>query len=148
MPRNIFHWQMAYRQYWPSARESRRGRLAAPQARTSDADANGLHVRCAYVAATALSSPEHGRELAVSIQTAESAGALLEATHSVRFLIETLALKALYLQRCGQAQAALDAMERSIRLAEPGGYIRVHADLGKEILGLLEQIQGRGWRRS
>lgn len=68
----------------------------------------------------------------------------LEATHSVRFLIETLALKALYLQRCGQAQAALDAMERSIRLAEPGGYIRVHADLGKEILGLLEQIQSRG----
>ncbi len=68
----------------------------------------------------------------------------LATSHSVRFLIETLALKALYLQRCGQEEAALETMERSLHLAEPGGYIRIFSDIGAELLELLKAMQNKG----
>ena len=64
----------------------------------------------------------------------------LTSTHNVRFLIEVLALKALAWQARGEQAAAVEALARAIRLAEPGGYIRIFADLGGPIDGLLDQL--------
>jgi LuxR family maltose regulon positive regulatory protein len=54
----------------------------------------------------------------------------VESTHNTRFLIETLALQALVYDTEGDEPAALEAIERAITLAEPGGFIRVFVDLG------------------
>jgi LuxR family maltose regulon positive regulatory protein len=64
----------------------------------------------------------------------------LVSTHNVRFLMEVLALKAMALQARGEQAAAVAAIARAIRLGEPGGYIRVFADLGQQIDGLLAQL--------
>lgn len=66
---------------------------------------------------------------------------MLEATHRTQFLSETLALKALYLQRCEKLADACVCLDRAIRLAEPGGNLRVFVNLGEELLSLLEYAQ-------
>jgi len=47
----------------------------------------------------------------------------------------------------GQAHdelAALSALERAVRLAEPGGYVRVFLDEGEAMSGLLRRLRNRG----
>jgi LuxR family maltose regulon positive regulatory protein len=68
----------------------------------------------------------------------------LASTHNVRFLMEALALKALAWQARGEQAAAVATLAQAIRLAEPGGYIRVFADLGGQIDGLLAQVAAQG----
>ena len=64
----------------------------------------------------------------------------LASTHNVRFLMEALALKALAWQARGEQAAAVATLAQAIRLAAPGGYIRIFADLGGQIDGLLAQV--------
>ena len=61
----------------------------------------------------------------------------LENTHNTRFLIETLALQALLDQAAGNPAAALDSLEKALRLAQPGGFIRLFVDLGPQMAALL-----------
>jgi LuxR family maltose regulon positive regulatory protein len=67
----------------------------------------------------------------------------MEATHNVRFLIETLALEAMFLDSQGDEGAALETLERSISLAEPSNFIRLYVDLGLRMKGLLDRLRAR-----
>ena len=68
----------------------------------------------------------------------------LASTHNVRFLMEALALKALAWQARGEQAAAVASLAQAIRLAAPGGHIRIFADLGGQIDGLLAQVAAQG----
>jgi len=65
----------------------------------------------------------------------------LESIHDTRFLIEAMALQAIFLHMNGDSSAAVKTLFESISLAEPGGFIRLFVDLGEQIyylLGLLK----------
>jgi LuxR family maltose regulon positive regulatory protein len=58
-------------------------------------------------------------------------------------VIEGLALQALAMARQGDQAGALTALERSLRLAEPEGYVRLFADLGLPMARLLQEARTR-----
>jgi LuxR family maltose regulon positive regulatory protein len=64
----------------------------------------------------------------------------VETTHNTRFLIEVLALQALLNDRQGERQAALNLLDQTVTLAQPGGFIRLFVDLGPSIAGLLAEL--------
>lgn len=70
--------------------------------------------------------------------------AFCESTHTTRFLIEALALQALLHQLEGDETLALASLERAIALAEPGGFVRLFADLGPSMARLLTQLLRKG----
>ena len=55
--------------------------------------------------------------------------------------IKTLLLQALVFDAAGEAGAALAALEQALRLAEPGGYIRLFIDEGEEIRLLIDALR-------
>ena len=57
--------------------------------------------------------------------------ARMEQQGRTRLLVETLMLKALALRAQGNVAPARAALERALSLAEPGGYIRLFADVGQ-----------------
>lgn len=62
-------------------------------------------------------------------------------THNNRFLIDTLALQALLDQTLGNQPAALAGLEKALRLAQPGSFIRLFVDLGPQMLRALIQLK-------
>jgi LuxR family maltose regulon positive regulatory protein len=66
-----------------------------------------------------------------------------ESTHNVYRQIGTLAHLALVYQAQGQTDDALQALERSVEMAQPGGFIRTFVDLGSEMANLLYQLAER-----
>jgi LuxR family maltose regulon positive regulatory protein len=68
----------------------------------------------------------------------------VERTHNTRFRIEVLALQAQLDDVQGDGSAALDKLEQTVRLAEPGGWIRIFVDLGPRMASLLERASQRG----
>jgi LuxR family maltose regulon positive regulatory protein len=66
-----------------------------------------------------------------------------ETTHNTYHQIGTLAHLALAYQAQGQADA-LEALERSVTLAQQGGFVRTFVDLGSPMAGLLYQLAERG----
>jgi LuxR family transcriptional regulator, maltose regulon positive regulatory protein len=62
-----------------------------------------------------------------------------EAHERMDHIIELLAIQALALHKQGRAAAALDSLERALRLAEPEGYIRTFVDEGMDMAALLQQ---------
>ncbi len=62
------------------------------------------------------------------------------STHNTRFLIEVLALQAMLYDIRGDEAAALKSTDESIRLAEPGGFIRLFVDLGPGMAKLLKRL--------
>jgi LuxR family maltose regulon positive regulatory protein len=74
---------------------------------------------------------------------------LLSATRLGRMgsVIEILALQALALQAQGDDEQALAALQRALALAEPEGYVRVFADEGAPMAGLLQKALARGVSR-
>jgi LuxR family maltose regulon positive regulatory protein len=64
-----------------------------------------------------------------------------ENTHNARFLIETLALKAWLQEASGDLSAALETLEQALKLAQPGGFIRVFVDMGPAMARLLAQLK-------
>lgn len=76
------------------------------------------------------------------------AAGLLEAlfdyfsrTHNRRFLAEVLALRAMYLDSSGESDAAIHDLETSIKLAQPGRFIRLFVDLGPRLGNLLHNLR-------
>lgn len=67
-----------------------------------------------------------------------------QETANIWLLIQIWALRALLAQAQGQAEEALTTAERSVRLAEPGGYLRLFVELGGEMADLLAQLAKRG----
>lgn len=65
----------------------------------------------------------------------------LVGNHNTRFLIETLVLQALLDHARADQPAALTALEKALRLAQPGGFIRLFADLGPQVAYLLNQLR-------
>ncbi|TAH50142.1 MAG: hypothetical protein EYC68_14930 [Chloroflexota bacterium] len=61
--------------------------------------------------------------------------------HDKRRTIHFLALQALALDAAGETRAALEALQRSLQLAENGGFIRTYVDLGMRMPKLLRQIE-------
>ena len=59
-------------------------------------------------------------------------------------VIKALILQALILQETGKSQAALSALERALRLAEPEGFVRVFIRKGAQMTGLLRKVAARG----
>ncbi len=64
----------------------------------------------------------------------------LESTHCTRFLIESLALRALCHEAGGEGDAARADLARALGLAQPGGYLRIFVDLGPAIAPLLHAV--------
>jgi LuxR family maltose regulon positive regulatory protein len=67
-----------------------------------------------------------------------------ESTHNTYRQIGTLAHLALAYQAQGHTDDALQALERSVKLAQPGGFIRTFVDLGPELASLLYRLAERG----
>jgi len=63
----------------------------------------------------------------------------LEGIHNTRFLIDTLALQALLNDATGEQPAALAGLEKALRLAQAGVFIRVFVDLGPQMAILLSR---------
>jgi len=70
--------------------------------------------------------------------------AFVRSKHNTFRQIEILALLALAHQAQGQTDDALETLEHSIELAQPGGFIRTYVDLGSEMASLLYQLANRG----
>jgi LuxR family maltose regulon positive regulatory protein len=66
-----------------------------------------------------------------------------ESTHNVYRQIGILAHLALVYQAQGQTDDALQALERSVEMAQPGGFIRTFVDLGSEMANLIYQLAER-----
>jgi LuxR family transcriptional regulator, maltose regulon positive regulatory protein len=62
----------------------------------------------------------------------------MEAQGRIRLLTESLLLSALAHQKRGDLPRALNSFERALRLAEPGGYMRLFLDEGLPIRPLLQ----------
>ena len=75
--------------------------------------------------------------LARLLQEAETRGRMGSA-------IEILALQALAYQARGDVSAALVALERALKLAEPEGYVRLFVDEGKPMAALLNEELKQG----
>jgi LuxR family maltose regulon positive regulatory protein len=67
--------------------------------------------------------------------------AYLADTHNTRVLIDTLALQALLADVSGDQAAAQNWLEKSLSLANSGGFLRVFVDLGPQMAALLSQMQ-------
>jgi LuxR family maltose regulon positive regulatory protein len=64
-----------------------------------------------------------------------------ESTNNKRFLIETLALRAMQCAATGDDKSAEPLLRRAVTLAKPGGFVRVFVDLGPDIIPLLNRLQ-------
>jgi LuxR family maltose regulon positive regulatory protein len=106
-------------------------------------DFMGRHLRRYTGPVLARLSIEQGRP-GEALDTLEPLLALLEPLGRVDQLIGIEVLRALALQACGEAEAALDAIERALSLGEPGGYRRVFLDQGAPVGRLLRRAAARG----
>lgn len=70
--------------------------------------------------------------------------AFVTSIHSTRFAIEVLALEALLSHAQGNLQNALIALEQAVKLAQPGGFVRVFVDLGPDMARLLGRLAAKG----
>ena len=66
------------------------------------------------------------------------------ATYNLRVQIEMLALQALLHELRSDRKAALAALEQAMRLATPGGLVRIFVDLGAGLAPLLTELEERG----
>jgi LuxR family maltose regulon positive regulatory protein len=89
----------------------------------------------------AINTPASRQQTAVALARLH---AFVTETHNTRFTIEALAMQALLHHAEGNEPAALQALEQAVALARPGGFVRVFVDLGPALVGLLEQLAGRG----
>lgn len=81
--------------------------------------------------------------LRLMLEETQALLAFAESTHSTRRLIQLHALHALALDALGKQSAALDALAKSIGLAERGGFVRTYVDLGARMTHLLNLLLAR-----
>jgi LuxR family maltose regulon positive regulatory protein len=78
-----------------------------------------------------------------ALRALASLPALAEQRGRPGLLIEVYALQALAWQALGQAERALDALERALVAAEPEGHVRVLLDEGEPMRSLIATLQSR-----
>ena len=88
----------------------------------------------------------HGTEASLreARQSLEELLVYAESLHITYRQIGLLALLALAFEKQGRRDDALVALKRSVRLAQPGGFIRTYVDLGPDMARLLYQLAERG----
>jgi len=64
--------------------------------------------------------------------------------HNKRFLIETLALRAMLSDKTGDAALGREQLDRAVSLAQPAGFIRLFIDLGPDLAPLLNRLELKG----
>jgi len=64
-----------------------------------------------------------------------------QSIHCTRYLIMVLALKALLQEAYHDEARALSTLEEAVNLAQPGGVVRIFADMGPRMAGLLSRLQ-------
>jgi LuxR family maltose regulon positive regulatory protein len=64
-----------------------------------------------------------------------------------RRLVEIQVLRALAFRALALTDQALDALQKSLKIAEPEGYVRVYLDEGPRIVGLLRRLARRGAKK-
>lgn len=67
--------------------------------------------------------------------------AYLKGINNTRFLIETLALQALLDDALGNQTGAQTSLKKALKLAQPGGFIRLFVDLGPQMAVLLSRMR-------
>jgi LuxR family maltose regulon positive regulatory protein len=85
----------------------------------------------------ALDQPTARQEATALLETAQI---FFAETHNTRFLIETLALLAVAHEADNRRADALATIKVALRLATPGGLVRVFADIGPHLLPLLDAL--------
>ena len=88
-----------------------------------------------WMAQNTRASQEKAGELLTRLHT------YLTETHNTRFLIDTLALQALLADLTGDQAAALNLLASALKMAQPGGFIRVFVDLGPQMAALLSRMK-------
>ncbi len=84
--------------------------------------------------------PEHLQRL---LEESRALLAFAERHHNTWRRIELEALQAVALDRLGRTTAALDALQRSVSLAETEDYVRTYVDLGPRVARLLNLLLER-----
>jgi len=69
---------------------------------------------------------------------------LAEMTHNTPALVQSLGLQALVRAARDEPGQANELLHRAVRVAEPGGAVRVLADLGSELVPLLSRLDVHG----
>jgi len=67
-----------------------------------------------------------------------------EKTNNIRWMIGILAHLAVAYKAQGQMSDALETLERSVKLAQPSGVMRIFVELGENMLVLLRQLANQG----
>lgn len=88
----------------------------------------------------ALGQPAARQEAATLLAAAQT---FFAETHNTRFLIETLALLAIAHEADQRRADALAALLAALKLAQPGGLVRVFVELGAGLLPLLDALAPR-----
>lgn len=84
-----------------------------------------------------LNQPETMQEIGRFLDEVENLSA---RTHNTFTLIRSLVMRATWLVRQGKRAAALNSLERALRLGQPGGFIHSFVKQGPEMLGLLHEL--------
>ncbi len=90
-----------------------------------------------------LATSRKQEDLQMLLDATRSLLAQAEREHNTWRQIELEALQALALDKLGQTAAGLDALERSITLAEGGDFVRIYVDLGPRMARLLNLLLER-----
>jgi LuxR family maltose regulon positive regulatory protein len=71
----------------------------------------------------------------------------VRSTHNIRQLVIILPLLAVAYHQSGHQQKAIKTLKESVRLAEPGGWIRPFLEFGPEMAALLNAVRWKSNRR-
>jgi LuxR family transcriptional regulator, maltose regulon positive regulatory protein len=85
----------------------------------------------------AVNDPANAEQLAAYLLNLHE---YVAASHNVLYLIEVYALEAMAHDRMGDEEAAFVALEQSLSLAKPSGFIRLFVDLGPQMKELLDRL--------
>ncbi len=83
-------------------------------------------------------------DLRLAVQILDVLDEIADRTHNLRYKIEIQALRVMTLEAQGETSQAISVLQQVINLARPGGFIRVFADLGKPMQGMLHRLAGQG----
>jgi LuxR family maltose regulon positive regulatory protein len=88
--------------------------------------------------------PAQGDQVSQALDLVQQVLAAATVAGRVENTIKGLVLQALALEMQGAADRALDALERALMLAEPGGYVRTFVDEGEPMARLLRRALAQG----
>ena len=83
-----------------------------------------------------------------ALQILDALEEIADRTHNTRYKIELLVLRALALDAQGDSSsdysAADDVLKQALKLARPGGFLRVFVDLGQPMQKMLRRLAAQG----